>query len=326
MESKPIIVIENSANCNLHCEACPTVHAYNYPKKFMSQETFNQIIQNISPHQFPRCALMGWGEPLLDPLYQERLLLLKKRGYIVGSTSNLTLLTEKRARKLIVNGLDHLGVSVDANHIIGAGYSLTDLQKKMEFLFRLIEKNSAQLRVGINIILFKKNLDIVFEIIERLKFFPLTHIGIAPLIMIPTKELYNQLIAKDELLRLKQDIIGRFPNLPISFQYLEEEIKGNCRSDIFNNVYVDYSGNVCPCCVFALKFPNITFEGQIMDTQIMSFGNLKDSGFEQIWNSRDYKDFRQRFKENKIPEICACCNAWRILPDRDYLKGLQDET
>ena len=88
-------VLENVRVCNLKCEDCPTVYADGYPGGVMSYELFKRVLDNLSPQIFPNCALTGWGEPLLDRGYFEKLELLKKRGYLVGSTTNCTFIEEE---------------------------------------------------------------------------------------------------------------------------------------------------------------------------------------------------------------------------------------
>jgi radical SAM protein with 4Fe4S-binding SPASM domain len=51
-------------------------------------------------------------------------------------------------------------------------------------------------------------------------------------------------------------------------------------------------GDVTPCA----QFPDLVF------------GNIKDKAVEKIWNSIDYKKFRQLIRERYLP-ICSKCNA-----------------
>lgn len=314
MENQSIIVIENSADCNLKCPACPTRYAYDYPRQFMDMETFYRVIQNICPQTFPRCALMGWGEPFLDPLYSQKLLSLKHEGFYVGSTTNCTLLTHNKTEEILDCGLDYLGISLDINHLNGLQTHCHRMEKKIENLVNTRERKQSEMKISINVVLFRTEKESLFDLLDHVQGYPVCNISVTPLIMIPSQKFYPELTPKDELEDLNERIKERFSDLPIFFHYLEQEIKKNCRSDVFNNVYVDYLGNVCPCCVLAMRFPNITFDGQMHDTEIFQFGNLTNTDIETIWNSKNYKDFRQVFIESSIPSACQCCNAWRILP------------
>lgn len=312
MEYPSLIVIENSANCNFRCEACPTVHARFYPKKFMDMEIFDKILNRISLSIFTKCALVGWGEPFLDPTYFQKLAKLKQAGYLVGSTSNLSMLTEKIIRNIMEFGLDQLQISLDVHHLRAANISLNEYLKKMTILFENIVRHSSSLRVGVNIIAFRSHIAAIDCILGIIKDFPLFSIGIAPLIMIPSEFLYQELVSKYEFMQMKNNLLQKYPNMPISFQYLEDRVSG-CRSDVFQNVYVNYEGYVNPCCMLAMEFPNMTFEGQLGTTRFLDFGCVSENSFENIWNSDDYMAFRQAFADGRLHEYCNCCNSWRIL-------------
>lgn len=314
MESLKTIVIENSANCNLRCPACPTFHARHYPRAFMSMETFNKILDHITPKLFPQCALMGWGEPLLDPTYIDKLEGLKTFGYRVGSTVNLTLLDLEMAERIMDRGLDLLNISFDPNHFRATRFSLEDAVQRIVGLFDLIEKGNSTLQVSITIIVFASALSFVTEVLDRLKYLPVSQYGLAPLIMIPSRNWMKELIRRAEFLRLKGEIEKRYDGLPVSFQYLDDPPANNCRSDIRQNVYINYEGNVSPCCMLAMAFPNTSFSGEEKETRILEFGRLTDRSFERIWDSEAYFSFRREFEQGRIPNICDCCNAWRRLP------------
>lgn len=221
-----MVAIENSANCNLRCEACPTVYAKDYPKKFMSMDTFKRIYANITPDIVPKCGLMGWGEPFLDPHYFEKLRYLKRSNYYVGSTSNFTLFNEKVANNIIDSGLDHLNISMDANHFNASGMTLTEMIGKIKMLFKRRDTNSSSLVVGVVMVAFKSSYNLVCNILQLLKDYPFTYIDIIPLMMIPSKDLYAESMSKKEFIFLKERIIEEFKNLRINFDFalLEDKI------------------------------------------------------------------------------------------------------
>jgi len=313
-ENPELIVIENSACCNLRCKACPTVYAPDYPRTFMKPEVFDRIMQHINPDIIPKCALMGWGEPLLDPLYFERLKKLKQAGYLVGTTSNLILLNEEMTGKILDCGLDHLGISVDTNHLESSGMTVEQMMERIGIVFESIRKKSARLTVGINIILFKSGLSTAMKILEEINIYPASSVGIAPLIMIPSRDLYKELLTKQEVIAFRKEVENRYGQGIYSFQYMEDTAPaGDCRSGIWKNIYVNYQGYVSPCCVLAMKFPNMTFQGDFCETKTLYFGNLRDMEFEKIWNSESYRKFREIFFHHDIPQQCYCCNSWRNL-------------
>lgn len=310
-----MVAIENSANCNLRCEACPTVYAKNYPKKFMSMDTFKRICENITPDIVPKCGLIGWGEPFLDPRYFEKLRYLKTSNYYVGSTSNFSLFNEEVVNNIIDSGLDHLNISMDANHFNASGMTFTEMIKKIDMLFKLCDIRSSSLVVGVVMVAFKSSYNLVCNILQLLKDYPFTYIDIIPLWYLPSKDLYAESMSKKELIFFKERIIEKFKNLRINFDFslLDDKISANCRANIFKAAYINYKGEVSPCSTLAMEFPNVTFSGKLGWTQPLSFGRLDQLGFEEIWKSENYRFFRNQFRQNKLPQQCMYCNLWRKL-------------
>jgi radical SAM protein with 4Fe4S-binding SPASM domain len=59
-------------------------------------------------------------------------------------------------------------------------------------------------------------------------------------------------------------------------------------------VFVTYEGYITPCCIR-------------MDPSLISFGNIYEQPFKEIWNSEGYSCFRKRFEEGSVPGICRRC-------------------
>jgi radical SAM protein with 4Fe4S-binding SPASM domain len=62
----------------------------------------------------------------------------------------------------------------------------------------------------------------------------------------------------------------------------------------WNSTYVTWDGYMVPCC--AKPFP-----------KELNFGNVFESGFLACLNSEPFVQFRQSFKDGKIPEFCSGC-------------------
>ena len=314
METLNTLVIENTRSCNLRCKGCPTTYSTNYPAGFMPLKVFYDVIKNISPDIFPNCALMGWGEPFLDKNYLIRLKLLKQQGYKVGSTTNSTLLTSKIMRSLIEEGLDQLNISWDVFHMKATNTTCYEMGKKLEKILNIIPQKKSKISIMLNIVLTKSTTTLLLDILSIIKDLPIKGVGVVPLIMLPTQKLLKELIPINEMQTMQQKTQIKFPQLTIDFPYLTPSPSDNCRSDIFKNVYITYTGEVIPCCILAMEFPNYTFDRKKYKTSILSFGNLTKHPFYKIWNSNQYKNFRLAFKQKKRPVICNCCNVWRLLP------------
>lgn len=58
--------------------------------------------------------------------------------------------------------------------------------------------------------------------------------------------------------------------------------------------YIASNGDVVPCCVIA-------------DSDIVKMGNVFEKDFAEIWNSKEYQDFRERMRTNNLPDYCKNC-------------------
>lgn len=109
LRSKPFIEIEATNTCNLDCIFCPRSNLTR-EQGMMDQTTFSSIIEKI-PHR-SKVMFAGMGEPLMNPNLDDFILQVKKRGNIVGITSNGSMLTKKRLEYLIEIKTDFIQISV----------------------------------------------------------------------------------------------------------------------------------------------------------------------------------------------------------------------
>lgn len=307
-----IIVIENTRCCNIKCKHCPVWYARNYPGSFMSMETFERILNHLDM-KIEGIALTGWGEPLLDPSFFEKLSRLKRRGFIVGTTTNLTLMDIEKALKLSDEGLDQLHISWDLFHLESIK-NKNLIKSKIEQLVSLKEKGKISYNLNFNVVVSSNDLDPCIELLEILNGRIKANVGIVPLIMIPNPSLLEKLINKKKMEELSILVRNRFKDLIISFPYLNNTPSNNCRSDVFSALYISYTGDLAPCCTLALDFTNCTFDKKCGKIHSFFIDSLKSKTLSDIWNSPAYLKFRETFKKGLIPKQCTYCNAWRELP------------
>lgn len=305
-----VVVIETVRDCNLRCKACPTVYARDFPQGIMDMESFRRIADNAADAGFKMFGVTGWGEPLMDPEYREKMRYLKRKGLIVGSTTNSLLLTEELMRFMVEEGLDYLWFSVDAFHLGKNKRAYEAVVRKMEVICELKERlNSKNPEIGATVVVDTDSVEILDFLIPKLS--PVSSsVGIIPTTVIPTREVYSKLVPRRtlELYREKFTSMG-FNNL--NFPYLDPPPKNDCRSGVFENFYVTVRGELCPCCVLAMEFPLISFEGKTGHTKKLVWGNLKRDDFSRLLVELEENEFYLLFRSGKIPKECELCNAWR---------------
>jgi pyruvate-formate lyase-activating enzyme len=108
--------IETVNACNARCPMC-TIEEWNRHSPTMKDDLFDKIADEVCAHanEVQRVSLYRDGEPLLDKKMGERIARLKAGGIRqVAISTNVGLLTERRAREILSAGLDIIILSIDS--------------------------------------------------------------------------------------------------------------------------------------------------------------------------------------------------------------------
>src|SRR3569623_847035 len=114
MDLPHFVQIEPVGQCNLRCRMCPvqfrTDGARGGPPAFIDYTDFCRLID-----QFPTMTelhLQGLGEPLMHLHFFDMVRYAAARGIRVSTNTNLTILSESRARECVQSGLRTMHVSI----------------------------------------------------------------------------------------------------------------------------------------------------------------------------------------------------------------------
>jgi len=107
------VYVESTNHCNLKCIMCPTgLGVLERPKGYMDMGLYRAIVDEIGPYT-GSAVLHSWGEPLMHPGLFEMIRYGKAAGIRMETSTNITLLNEKRAREVLESGLDVLYLAMD---------------------------------------------------------------------------------------------------------------------------------------------------------------------------------------------------------------------
>jgi MoaA/NifB/PqqE/SkfB family radical SAM enzyme len=320
------IFIEVTNRCNLRCTTCPrTFTSYEDPKT-VQFETFLRIAD-----QFPemeRAVLHGIGEPLLNKDLSRIITSLKARDVIVLFNTNATLLTEHRARELIVAGLDELRVSLDsANpttyHQIRGAPLLEKLITNLKGIVKLKEEMGVDhprlslwmmgMRENIHelpdMVRLAANLDIPIVYLQRLVYF--AQEPEQPGLMKADHSLFtnhntkiDKIIAQAESLAQSLNISLYASGATTPRQSLVKSADrlpwAQCMRP-WTTAYITANGNALPCCIS--PFATTNYESLIL-------GNVFYQSFEDLWNAEPYQAWRRQLLSDKPHEACAGCGTY----------------
>ena len=108
--------VETVNACNARCPMC-TIADWERGYTPMTDNLFNKIAAELAEHahQVERLSLYRDGEPLIDKKLADRVAMVKEGGIKnVSISTNVSLLSETRAKDLLHAGLDNIILSIDS--------------------------------------------------------------------------------------------------------------------------------------------------------------------------------------------------------------------
>lgn len=316
------LCLEVTSECNLKCTMCFRNSWIDEKMGRMSKETFYKIINDEKAMSTVRTVSFGgMGEPLFHPDIVEMVRACGDKH--VELITNATLLTREMSEALIDAGLNKLWVSMDGfkdeNYdSIREGAQYKQVLRNI-FMFNQARGFSpAVCGLGITFVAMKSNIDQIQNIPDFCAQMNVTDVNISN--AIPSS--YES--AEDSLfLRLLNTGYGAnhdvmFPRYRMALmdftrddvqdayaKILEQdsftEIMGmrvmrktqHCKFIAGGHVYVRWDGNVTPC-MGLLHNSEVYLNHEKITMYHHSFGNVNESALSEIWDSREYSEFRER--------------------------------
>ena len=278
------IYLEITNVCNLKCDFCPETKR---EAKFMSEATFEQILDQIKPFT-DYIYLHVKGEPLLHLNLGSFLDISYEKDFKVNITTNGTLidkvaniLIEKPAVRQInfsLNSFDGNQTIISKDQYINSILNFASraiVESNIIISLRLWNLDEALLTEDQR----KRNLDIIHKIEENFK--------------LPYKIQGNLSATKalkiGDRVYLNQDYEFKWPDL----KEKEDFNQGSCFG-LRHQVAILVNGAVVPCCLDG--------EG------IINLGNIHECNFSDIINGKRAEKIRLGFcNNNVVEELCRKC-------------------
>lgn len=330
------LYIEPTSNCNLSCTMCFRKTWIDETFGDMARGVFDTVMETM-PDSVHTVFFGGMGEPLFHADILHMVKEASSRGKKVALLTNGTLLTRELSAALLDAGLTTLWVSVDSFE--PAGYETI----RQNSNFALIKSNIARFntersrreecgaKLGLAFVAMKSNIHQLGALAQFALEHQVNDVNISN--VIPTDEasqresLYSRIISLE---LYTQEAGGVYPNvsLPMLDSRLPEVREGlmglyssdaniqyngvslqrrkkYCRFVEEGNAFVRHDGDVSPC--MALLHSAATYlDGRRRVVYHHSFGNVKDAGLGEIWNSPSYIDFRRRVRGFEFSPCINC--------------------
>ena len=292
--NKPITYayLETTNYCNLECSFCNRNEVIG-PLQHMSVTKFKKMLDKIKHHPIEEAKLMGMGEPMLHPQFDEICKAFKEyfpNAFLIVATNCQYELTDWFKKSL--QYIDLLYFSIDG---YGKSYERDRAPAKWDKLIKFLDNFKSIDRMGCRVTInYVVNPDNVDDI----------------------QKVYDDILIPYELEELRLNIAQDWSedkSMPGGYtkqqlQYLKswgDSVKGKAVWDykdcfwVNEGLYTTVEGNVKMCC---------------MNTAAKPFGNLFQTDLEDIRNSEDYQNVKKGCNSNNPTNHCKNCSYKELVP------------
>jgi len=298
------------------------------PQLDMAVETYDRICRFMSLAH--TVDFTGWGEPLLHPRIFEMIRAAKARGCMTSMTSNGTALNERNAASLIDSGLDRLAISVDGirpetYNAIRIGSNFERVQANISRLSRMIGEKGSQMELAIAYTLQECNADELDLLVPWLASVGARVLHLKHLNAVSNagdwergflKYRLHPLTGNDGRLERVEAAIKRVTTkaqqagikVMMHSEYpLTPQMRGrHCLATPLQSIYFSYDGKVSPCCHFGHHVSRF-FNGEFFPASSLVLGDIKSQDLEEVWETGDYRRFREAVQAESFPPACRTC-------------------
>lgn len=292
------LVLEPTNICNFRCPLCPTGQNQKggRSKGQMSLVNFRRIIDEIGPYLYS-LRLENWGEPLLGKEIFDMVTYAKSKKISTSFNTNLSLLDEGSAEKLILAGLDHIKISLDgASKESYEKYRVGGDFKEVVNNIKLLTKKRADLNrknpfIEVQFIVMRQNENEINQMKQLC-------------IDLGVDGLFIQRLRpgmQEELFNPDAYCIEKYKEwLPVDSKYslfdYEKKVrkyKSKICNFLWTTTVINWDGSIVPCC-------------SIYDEKY-DFGNIFDDGFKNVWNGPQYRAARMLIGKGKAVSVDVVC-------------------
>lgn len=304
--SKPItyVYLETTNYCNLECSFCNRNEVIG-ALRHMPIVKFREMMENIKHHPIEEAKLMGMGEPMLHPKFDEVVMIFKEyfpnAKLIVATNCQYNIGEGKPLRERFQRALQYIDVLYYSIDGWGKSYerdrSPAKWEKLLTFLddFKNMERKGC--RVVCNYVVNPQNVEDIQKVSDGI----VDKYGLEEL---------RLNIAQDW--SADKSLPGGYTNKQL--KYLKswgDNVKGKAVwnfEDCFwveEGLYTTVEGNVKMCC---------------MNTGAKPFGNIFSQDLEEIRQSEDYQNVKKGCNTNNPTSHCKNCSYKELVPMLENIK------
>lgn len=267
------VMIENTNICQANCVFCPH-QAMKRRIGTMEMTLFKKIIDQCQKSAINYVTIYGFGEPLLDKHFFEKVVYAKSAAIPrVTTNTNGMYLTKEKIKKIFNSGIDEIYISFDA----------------------LTNKTYKKIRPGLDFKTVESNiLNLIYERKKR-------KLDKPEIILSYVETPDNQ----KETLKYIQKWQNKVNHISISFMHnwtgqiknqgmLKNGKRDPCRL-LWTDMTISWNGDVPLCCN--------DYENKII------LGNINNQSIKQIWGGEKLKKIREYHQKRNFAKVSLCKNC-----------------
>tara|TARA_B100000287_G_scaffold405595_1_gene429295 strand:- start:1055 stop:1987 length:933 start_codon:yes stop_codon:yes gene_type:complete len=309
---KPITYayLETTNYCNLRCSFCNREDVIG-PLKHMSLENWGKLLDGIKHHPIEEAKLMGMGEPMLHPQFDEVCRMFKKTfpkaKLVVATNCQYNIDEGSRFRDKFQECLKYIDLLYFSIDGWGESYERDRSPAKWSKLIKFLEDfktiNRYDCDCTINYVVNAYNIDDI-EKVDKLR--TDNNLGMLRL---------NIAQIWDEETKMSDDLATSGYTMK-QLNYLRdtwgENIMGKSKWDfkdcfwVQNGIYTTVEGHVKMCC---------------LNTGAESFGNLFANTIDEIREMEDYQNVKRGCETNNPTSHCKTCSYKELVPILSHLQA-----
>ena len=318
--------VEVTGACNLRCRMCLVSYAPALGRTSGSMDfaTFKALVDELPDLEV--VTMQGLGEPLLAPDFFQMLAYLAERRIRTGFNTNGTLLTRRRAERIVRLGVEWLHISLDG--ATAATYegirhraSFELVKANVEGLLEVMREQGAEKpTLELVFVAMRRNVGELCDVVRLAAEWGVPKLWVQNLSHsfsdTDPAGAYREIreYAEAEALWAERDeraarafgdaeaLAGEL-GVALRLPRLEEPEDGRKAGTPgcgwpFRSSYVTHDAKVQPCCA-------------VMGADRAVLGDARKDGFATVWASEPYRTFRERLLTDDPPEVCVGCSLYR---------------
>lgn len=300
--------LELTDKCNLNCSICYR-KAWSFKLNDMERDVLDRVISDARKiESLKEIVIGGIGEPLSAPLIDYALERLK--DYHLTITTNGTIMDDT-VLSSIISHVDVITVSIDGLEERVKEIRGTELSGILNNIGKLNERRKGNKPLlNLQFVLSADNIGDAVKIIDLAQGLRVNQIIISNLIP-QTRDNADKIkytrYENKEVKELFNTLRNSALRKGIGLRLPQYELKGERRCDFIDKgaVYICSTGDVAPCYRFSHPGSEYIFgRGKKVDKH--SFGNVAADSLIDIWNSKNYKIYRDTVYNNHYPSCIDC--------------------